>query len=315
MNADAAHCRLRMAHPLDRPFTHAEARQWGITSRELSHLVRRGELIQPFRGVYHADRVEDDLALRIGCLLLVMPADAVITDRTAAWLHGATMVLAPGAHLDVPRVSLYRQPGYRLRNKLVKSGERTFASHDLMSVGGIRVTTPLRTACDLGRLLHRDQAFAAMDALMRVGGFSNLRLQIELERFKGARGVRQARSLAPLADPRAESQPESILRLRWLDLTTLPRPVPQLEVVRRGGRGSFWLDLAEPDLRYAAEYDGVQWHEDERQKQKDRARRREICDEHGFIIDVLGASDLFGPHANPWGILQDGIARAERRRR
>src|SRR3546814_16285138 len=97
-----------------------------------------------------------------------------------------------------------------------------------------------------------------MDALMRVGGFSNLRLQIELERFKGARGVRQARSLAPLADPRAESQPEGILRPRWLDLTSLPRPVPQLEVVRRGGRGSFWLDLAKPGLRSTPDIDGLQ---------------------------------------------------------
>src|SRR3546814_6686634 len=110
MNADAAHCRLRVAHPLDRPFTHAEAIRWGLTPRELSHLVRRGELIQPFRGVYHAERVEDDLALRIGCLLLVMPADAVITDRTAAWLNGDTRVPEPGAHLAVPGLSPHRPP-------------------------------------------------------------------------------------------------------------------------------------------------------------------------------------------------------------
>src|SRR3546814_19560788 len=127
---------------------------------------------------------------------------------------------------------------------------------------------------------------------MGVGCFRNLRRQIELERFKAARGVRQERSLAPLADRRAGSQPESILRVGWLDLTSWPRPVPQLEVVRRGGRGSFWLDLAEPDLRYAAEYDGVPWLEDEWQKPMDRARRRENCEAHGFIIDDLDASDL-----------------------
>ena len=67
---------------------------------------------------------------------------------------------------------MFSPPGYRLRNGLVASGERMLRPEDVVEIGGLRVTTPLRTACDLGRLLHRDQAFAAMDSLAGLGAFS-----------------------------------------------------------------------------------------------------------------------------------------------
>ena len=61
----------------------------------------------------------------------------------------------------------------RLRNKLATSGERTVLPRDLMDVGGLCVTTPLRTALDLGRFLTRDQALSALDALLRLGLFDS----------------------------------------------------------------------------------------------------------------------------------------------
>ena len=69
-----------------------------------------------------------------------------------------------------------------------------------MEVLGLRVTTPLRTACDLGRLLSRDRAFAALDTMLRLGAFDAEELWAETERFRGMRGVRQLRAFAPLAD-------------------------------------------------------------------------------------------------------------------
>ena len=103
--------------------------------------------------------------MRIACLKLVVPEDAVITDRTAGWLHGASMILAPNDHLVVPEVSMFRPPGYRLRNELAASGERTFAAGEVVDLDGLRVTSQLRTTCDLGMMRGRDQAFAAMGAM------------------------------------------------------------------------------------------------------------------------------------------------------
>ena len=72
--------------------------------------------MSPVRGVYHAAQLADGLELRIACLRLVVPEDAVITDRTAGWLHGAPMILAPNDHLASRRCRSSGSPGYRLRN-------------------------------------------------------------------------------------------------------------------------------------------------------------------------------------------------------
>ena len=51
-------------------------------------------------------QLEDTLALRVDVLKLVVPPDCVVTDRTAGWLWGALMILAPNDHLQTPRVSV-----------------------------------------------------------------------------------------------------------------------------------------------------------------------------------------------------------------
>ena len=138
------------------------------------------------------------------------------------------------------------------------SGVRTLRDSDVMVVSGIRVTTPLRTALDLGRLLAgstRSRRWTGSCAI----GVPHDRLLSEVERFKGERGVVQLRHLAPLADGRAESPPESALRLHWHD-AGLPRPDPQWWVHDDEGSAVYRLDLALPACRYAAEYDGERFH-------------------------------------------------------
>ena len=293
--------------PVRRPFTRRDAREAGVDDRCLAELVESGHLAHLLRGVYHARALPDSLELRVACLTLVVPDDAVVTDRSAAWLHGATMALAPNDHLVVPRVSVYRKPGFRLRNTLASSGERGFSLGDIVEIGELRVTSPVRTMCDLGRLLSRDQALAALDALARATAVSSSEVMVEAQRFRGYRGVRQLRELAPLIDPRSQSQGESILRLRWLDCSDLPRPEPQLEF--DGPHGPVFLDLGLKCPRYAAEYDGTEWHGEDR-RAHDKERRSWVRRELGYVVDVFLAADIHGPRQDAPRRLRSGLARA-----
>ncbi len=192
----------------------------------------------------------------------------MITDRTAAWLHGVT-ILERGAHLVAPRVSAFNANDSRIRRSGVRGGRRGLLDRDVMDLGGLRVTTPVRTACDLGRMLWRFDALAGLDGYLRIGVDLD-EVLYELPRFRGYRGVCQLRYLAPLADARSESPGESALRLHWYD-AGLPTPEPQCWVFDSLGRPVFRVDLGLPELRYAAEYDGEEFHTDDRGH---RARRR-----------------------------------------
>jgi hypothetical protein len=298
--------------PQDRPFTTREAAKLGITARQLTLWTQGGLLATPMRGVHHVVTLADCLELRIACVALVLPPGAVVCDRTAAWLMGAPMILAPNAHLQVPAISVYCPPGNRLRNPLTSSGERFLSDDDVIEVGGILVTTALRTTCDLGRLLHRDQAFAALCSLLTLDQFTLDELLASVDRFKGYRGVRQLRELAPDADPRPESPEEAILLRRWLDCADLPRP--ELQIPVQGPDGPCRLDMGLPEVGYAAEYDGEQWHGPEEQEH-DESRRSWISRNGGWIIDPLRKHNLHGATRDVELILRAGVRRALGRRR
>lgn len=298
--------------PLDRPFTGTEATAAGVNRHTLARLVKEQLVRRVLRGVYAAAQLPDGIPVRAQALALVTPPDAAVTDWTACWLH--TGVLAPGDHLHVPPVSIFRAAGRgRIRNDLCRSGERSFSPGDLTTIGGVAVTTPLRTAYDLGRTRSRDWAMAGLDALVRLNSFSRAELLAGIERFRGHRGVVQLRDLAPRADGRAESPGESVLRLRWTDLATLPQPEPQVPILLPNGHELYRIDLGVRDLRFGVEYDGEEHHTSADDREHDRVRRLDLERRFGWRVVPVTKANVFGAHRDIEQILHEGIREARSR--
>jgi very-short-patch-repair endonuclease len=185
---------------------------------------------------------------------------------------------------------------HRTRRAETNPGERDLTPQDITTVFGIPVTTPLRTALDLGCRLPRRDALAALDAFMRVYELSREELLREVPRYFRRRGVRQLRGLVALADPRSESPGESWTRLAINDENL---PVPQLQwEIRRDGRVLFRLDLAYPGLKICVEYDGEEYHDSIEARLADE-RRRTWLGQHGWIVIVVTKADFD----------EDGLAR------
>jgi len=282
----------------------------GIKPHQLRWLVAHGYLRHLINGVYVAVQVADSTQLRCEALRLVVPEDCVVVDRHAGWLLGAEMILAPNEHLELRPISMFRPSGMgRLRNDLANSGERNLLPGDITEVQGLQVTTAIRTAWDLGRVRWTDQAVAGMDAVMALQQFTREELLDGIERFRGMRYITTLRAIGPIADGRSQSPGESVLRLRWIE-AHVDTPHPQVEVWRAGVLLAI-LDIANEDLRYAAEYDGYEWHGSPDQKEHDLVRREAVSGER-WVVDAFVADDLFGPQANPEARLRFGAAEAER---
>ena len=180
------------------------------------------------RGIYASAEAPDTRAFRSAAVALAAGEQCVVIDRTSAWVHGvAAEALTGDPDAVVPLDVLTRTTSGRSRS-------HRLAVHDVQRVDGLRVTTPLRTALDLGRLLSPDRALACLDALLRGGTFTHAALLAELTRMTGCPGVGQLRALAVQADDRAVGTAESVLRLHW-HAAQLPTPVPGMPVVA-GGR-------------------------------------------------------------------------------
>lgn len=297
--------------PHDRPFTYVEARDALGGRHAVAALLRRGLLVSDVRSIYRTAASADGHAMRIATLRLLAPADAVICDRSAAWLHGAAMALPPNSHLSPPPVDVYLPRNARLTNAVTHSGARRIRADDVTTLDGLVVTTALRTACDVGRLLAREQAMAVLDSLAGTSAsVTSTRIMNETTRYRGFRGVRQLRDLAPRIDGRSQSAPESILRLRWQDCPDLPKPTPQVPVLTPSGMR--FLDLGVPEIKYAAEYDGSEFHGPE--QLADDTERRNLLADDGWEIDIFRRDNLFGAQQDWEHILRRGVRRAERRR-
>ena len=288
------------------PFTFLEARRHGLSPAQLRTMVRTGLLRRVFTGVYVDSVTPDTQLTRTQALGKILPPTAVVTDESAGWVHMIDLD-PPSAQVIAPPVTVFQKDGAtRVRKAGTHGGQRHLLDRDVVVINGVRVTSPLRTALDLGRLRPRDRAMASLDALLRTRLFTHEELLGDLVRFKGMRGVVQLRELAPLADPRAQSPPESIIRLRCLDYG-LPRLVPQVEVRREMTGERAFLDLASETLRFAVEFDGRAWHERDHDVRRDRSRRAWLAEEAGWHIMVLTGTDVYG-------VARDHTANVVRRR-
>ncbi|MGH8970702.1 MAG: hypothetical protein ACRDV1_12215 [Actinomycetes bacterium] len=257
----------------DQPFTARQAADVGLTRSALWRLRQGGGVRRLLTDVYVDASVPDALDLRVAALALVVPADAVVCLRAAAWVWGVD-ALRMGAHLAVPPVDVLRPAGRSASRRTGVAGRSgALPDGDAVTLCGIQVTTPVRTAVDLGRLLCRPDALAALDAMRRLPGLDPVTLAAAVERFGRHRGVVQARELAGLADPRSESAMESRTRLRARD-AGFPPFEPQVEVFDPAGAFVARLDLGRRAERKAIEYDGDQAHGSAPQQRHDHVRRR-----------------------------------------
>lgn len=274
----------------DQPFTAAQAAAAGATSRGLRALVDAGVLVRVIRGVYVSAAADDTIELRARALSLVMPRGCFVSDRCAAWLHGAPRALAPGEE-GLPAPATWCRPLHRCRigRPPGNGDERLLGPGDLTEVHGVVVTTPLRTACDLALRQPRDIALAGLDALSRLGLVTRQQIMDEVERFRGRRGVRQLRELAAIVDPGSDGYAESALRLRWYD-AGLPEPRTRIPVPCASGVGVAHLDLG-------LEHHGVAAVCDRRDQLSDpdheRRRLEWIREQTGFRVEVLDRRCVF----------------------
>lgn len=293
------------------PFTSADAAERGVSRRVLARLVVEGSVRRVLNDVYVPMALEDTVDLRAAAAARVLPEHAVVVDSSAAWLWGVDA--RPSDQLTaVPRLEVFVLPGHkRVTRPEVGGGERDLAPRDVTRVGGVPVTVPVRTALDLACGLRPYDALAALDALARVQGVTVFDMLAQLPRFRGRRGVVQARRLVPLVDARAESSGESFTRLAVVE-AGLPAPRPQVWVYDDRGLPRYRLDLAYPELRICLEYDGHAWHSTPQRRAAD-ARRRAWLREQGWVVIVVDKNSFRGTALDAW-LHQLRSARAARSR-
>lgn len=279
------------------PFTMELAAAAGVRPGRIRYLLDTGAIRTVLHGVYVAAFAPDSTTLRARAAVLVMPAHAVVCDRSAAWLHGLDVL--DFSELDIaPDLEVVSRGGKdRSQRAGVFGGKRDLLLSEVAMVEGIQVTTPLRTACDIACLRGRYRAIATIDAFRRRYGLTEHDFLRILPRFAKRRGVVQLRELIPLSTDQAESQPESWVRLMIHD-EWLPMPTAQVGVdVPNWGRAR--IENAYEHLRIAVEYDGEEFHTRAEDQAADEARRSALR-AAGWVVIVVRKGDLAGPSLDRW---------------
>jgi hypothetical protein len=227
----------------------------GFSDDELGRLVRAGQLGRLRRGAYVAGALPAVPLTRhrllIRATLAGLRRPAVVSHQSAAVLHGFPLWNVP---LD--RVHVTRRPpaGNDVSNALRCHAAR-LRDDEIVTVDGVAVTNPVRTALDLARSLPHEAAVVALDAALHVDLLSKEALQSRLFDIAGTPGSRSAARAVAFADSRSESVGESRSRVilhRW----GLAPSDLQFEVRRDDGMFVGRTDFVWEGRRVVGEFDG-----------------------------------------------------------
>ena len=254
----------------EQPFVGTEAVSTGaLTQRELSRHCTR-----IYRNVYSRHGSALTARDRAVAAWLWSGKTAVVAGSSAAALLGAKWVDADSpAELISSRTR--PPPLIVTRNETLLPGEQTV-------VAGIPVTTPTRTAFDLGRRPGFVVALQRLDALASATGVTADDVMPLMKLHSGARGMKQLRRVLPMMDAGAESPQETATRLVLVN-GGLPGPDTQIIVHDEWGLIVARVDMGWEKWRVAVEFDGAQHWTDPLQRAKDIDRAAEL-ERLGWII-------------------------------
>jgi Protein of unknown function (DUF559) len=264
------------------PFLGSEAMASGrLTRHELRTRYRR-----LYRDVYLAPGIELTAASRARAAWLSMGVATTLAGLSAAAILG-TKWLDAGQPAEVIRADRGHQPGIVVRSYDLRADE-------IMQVRGMRVTTPARTAFDIGRTRPAEDVIPMLDAVLRATDTKPADVLAIADARPGARGVRRLTSFLDLVDGGAESPQETQLRLLLVG-AGLPRPETQIEFRDRRGRVRLRVDMGWRDWKVAVEYDGLQHWTDARQRSWD-IERIALLEASGWTVIRVSAELMSRPH-------------------
>ena len=264
---------------------------WPFLGRQA---VRRGDISEyqlekNYRAVYRNVYVPKQLPLtaltRARAAWLWSGGRATLTGLSAAAVLG-TKWIDPESPAELTRVNRHVPPGIFVHSYDLDARE-------VCIVNGIRITTPERTAFDIGRTMPEDRAVPVLDALANATNFKIADVAGLADAKAGVRGVRRLRAALRLVDGGAESPQESRLRL-LLVRAGLPPPETQIQFVDEFGVTRIRVDMGWQKWKVAVEYDGVQHWSDRYQRSWD-IDRVAMLEALGWVVVRVSAEMMTRP--------------------
>ncbi len=275
----------RSLQPISGVFLGSHAVAAGLVTRAQ---LQSGLYRRLFQNVYADPAITVDHRLYARGAMLVVPPEGVLGGRSAAaWLDAPFAGALDPVLVVVPPGSSWRGPrGTRVhRSTLGETEVVTLDDH----TGVVRLTTPLRTAWEIGTQETVGTAVALLDAIVHAGHLDGSSLERLAVERRGRWGARRFAKVAALVDGRSESRPESLVRVACVR-AALPTPVPQF-VVHSAGDFLGRVDLAWPDARLIVEYEGAH-HFDELRIRRDDTRYARLV-AAGWRVIRLSSADLW----------------------
>lgn len=265
-------------------------------------LVQRGEWQAPWPGVYADGGVELDIEQRGWAAVLASGGrheraggaqlpKAVVCGRLAARLHGLPLIddedPATGGREHLIDDVAVRWGGVQLtsllpdgRQRILLRHRRDYGADDVVRrPSGLHVTSYGTTVLDCAHLLQPDALVCLLDDVLHRELLSRSELNAMIRGWAWQPGVVALRRAALLADGRAESPNETLVRL--VLKPHLPGLVPQHRLRNERGRILARFDLGDEHLRLAVEADGRAGHAGPRMAARDQRRDR-VSDGYGW---------------------------------
>jgi hypothetical protein len=275
------------------PFIGSEALAAGELSRH--ELRKYYRAIMP--NVYMEKRVEPSLRQRTIAAWLWSHREAVIAGAAASAMHGAKWI-----DDNAPVELIWRNA--RAPQRVVTRHE-LLLSDEFQRLDGLHVTTPERTAFDIGRRGSLKRAVAGLDALAAVTDFKVRDVEELGSKHRHTRGLRQLEAALDLVDAGAQSPKETWLRLLLIG-AGFPRPRAQIPVLGADGFPRYFLDMGWEDIMLAVEYDGGQHWTDPWQFATDVERLEYIAKIGWTVVRVVSqhrAYDVIRRVRHAWDAL------------
>jgi hypothetical protein len=265
------------------PFIGTEALAAGAVTRRT--LASRHWMV--YRNVYLPNAVKLTPERRAVAAWLWSERNATVAGMSAAALHGSKWIdselpaeLIRTEACDVGGIAIHRA---KLRDE------------EICVVREIPVTTPVRTAFDLGRRRPLETAIIRVDALASATGLKPEDVASLADSRRGARGIVQLRRVVDLMDGGAESPQETRTRL-LLIAAGFPRPQTQILVLNEYGEFVARVDMGWTEWKVGVEYDGPQHWDDPDQHARDIDRLAELAAQGWLIIRVSRDLLRYRPH-------------------